>query len=293
MITVFTPTYNRAYTLERLYRSLQSQTVQEFEWIVIDDGSTDNTEELIANFKKENNMFSIRYEKVENGGKHRAINRGVELAKGELFYIVDSDDLLPSESLEMLLEISNSIEIDEKENFAGVCGQKGNLNQTEIGSTFTGDVIDITYLETRENGISGDKAEVYYTEILKKFPFPEFDDEKFIPESVVWNRIGETGLKLRYFNKIIYCCEYLDDGLTKQGIEKLKNIPKGYGLYLSQSIRYGKLRKLKKWETILEYYNMFCEKYSIWELSKNLDMNPVKLYFRILGMRLFYKLYNR
>lgn len=290
MITIFTPTYNRAYTLERLYRSLQSQTFQEFEWIVIDDGSTDNTEELIANFMKEYNKFAVRYEKMQNGGKHRAINRGVKIAKGELFFIVDSDDYLPEDSLEQIVTMFEKIDINEE--FAGVCGKRGDLDGKDIGTTFEGDFLDITYLQTKNYGISGDKAEVYYTEILKQFPFPEFDDEKFIPESVVWDKIGEEGLKLRYFNTVVYLCEYLPDGLTVAGNRKIKENPKGYGLYLKQAIRLEKIRKLNKWNAILEYYNELKGIISFREIANNLDMNVIKLYLRILGLRVFYKIYR-
>ena len=89
-ITVFTPTYNRAYIIENLYRSLQNQTTSDFEWLVIDDGSKDNTKELFTNWILENTNFPIRYYKVENGGKHRAINKATDIANGKLFFIVDS-----------------------------------------------------------------------------------------------------------------------------------------------------------------------------------------------------------
>ena len=91
-ITVFTPTYNRAYIIETLYRSLQRQTYRDFEWLVVDDGSADNTQELFEAWQKEDNFFPIRYYKQENGGKCRAMNRGLEMAQGELFFTVDSDD---------------------------------------------------------------------------------------------------------------------------------------------------------------------------------------------------------
>ena len=98
IITVFTPTYNRAYMIDKLYDSLCLQTCKDFEWIVVDDGSVDNTEELIQNFIQENKIHIVYY-KQKNQGKHIAINKGVELAKGELFFIVDSDDILPKDSL--------------------------------------------------------------------------------------------------------------------------------------------------------------------------------------------------
>ena len=103
MITVFTPTYNRAYIIENLYKSLQRQTFKDFEWLVIDDGSTDNTEELFASWTNEIS-FPVRYIKQQNGGKHRAINRGVKEANGELFFIVDCDDYLREDAVETILE---------------------------------------------------------------------------------------------------------------------------------------------------------------------------------------------
>ena len=99
-ITVFTPTYNRAYILENLYRSLQRQTCKTFEWLVVDDGSADNTKELFERWQQEDNFFPIRYVKQENGGKCRAINQGLKLADGELFFTVDSDDYLTDDALE-------------------------------------------------------------------------------------------------------------------------------------------------------------------------------------------------
>ena len=118
LVTVFTPTYNRAYILEQLYRSLCSQTCKNFEWLIVDDGSTDNTCELVALWSQEN-KFSIRYYLQKNGGKHRAINKGVELAQGELFYIVDSDDQLPPNSINDILCIYSDVCDDDS--FAGVC----------------------------------------------------------------------------------------------------------------------------------------------------------------------------
>ena len=91
-ITVFTPAYNRAHTLEKLYRSLQRQTFHNFEWLIVDDGSTDGTAKLVNNWQAEENPFPVRYVWQENGGKCRAINYGLELAAGELFFTVDADD---------------------------------------------------------------------------------------------------------------------------------------------------------------------------------------------------------
>lgn len=119
-ITVFTPTYNRGYIIEKLYRSLQRQTFQDFEWVVMDDGSTDNTEEIFESWMQEDNRFPIRYYKQENGGKCRAINRGLDLAKGELFFIMDSDDYLTDNALERIVYWESTIA--GQQNYAGVVG---------------------------------------------------------------------------------------------------------------------------------------------------------------------------
>lgn len=292
-ITVFTPTYNRAHTLKRLYESLEEQTYRDFEWIVIDDGSQDNTEELIKNIKQAQPSFPITYEKTINGGKHRAINKGVWMAEGELFYIVDSDDYLPKEALQTIKGIAEGISDDEKGEYAGLCGIRVTISDgTQIGTTFKGLILDATYLEAKEHNVSGDKADIYYTDVLKRFPFPEFDNEKFIPESVVWNKIASEGLKLRYFNIPVYCGEYLDDGLTAQGDKKIINNPKGYGLHLQQLVSYKIINRMNKWNALYKYYCLLKEETNVFQIAKNLSFNPVIFYFRMIGMRIFYRLYR-
>lgn len=288
-ITVFTPSYNRGYIIEALYRSLQRQSFRDFEWIVIDDGSTDDTEQLFARILSEENDFPIRYLKVENGGKHRAINRGVQMASGELFFIVDSDDYLTDQALERVVYWENSIPQNEKSHFGGVCGLRGKDLSTAIGTSFAGDYLDITTLERTAHQIDGDKAEVFYTELLRKFPFPSFDGEKFVTECIVWDRIAHNGYKLRFFNEIIYICDYLPDGLTAQGSTLFQNSPKGYGLYLSQSAKYGKTRGFAVWKSYCRYYYRFRKTLSFSEIAENLNMNPVSLWLE----RLIVRIHNR
>lgn len=292
-ITVFTPTYNRAYTIENLYRSLQRQSFPNFEWIVIDDGSTDNTEELFASFASEQNVFRIIYEKVPNGGKHRAINRGVQMASGELFFIVDSDDYLTDNALERIAKVAKSIPEAQRNTFAGVCGNKGYSLDKPVGTVQdTKDYLDITVLERPKYGITGDKAEVFYTSILRKYPFPEYEGENFITECVVWDKIAYDGYKLRFFNEVVYICEYLPDGLTAHNGELFQKTPKGYGLYISQSVKFGKLTGLSKWNKYLDYYGFFRKTLSFAEIARNLSMNPIVLYIRLFGLRVFYHLYK-
>ena len=122
--SICTPTYNRKNLLENLYRSLLAQTDNDFEWIVIDDGSEDDTEEYMQKILKENNKFEIRYYKQKNGGKHRAVNKGIEIAKGQVFAIVDSDDVLIENAVEKIKKGFSEIkEVNKK--FAGVAFQRG------------------------------------------------------------------------------------------------------------------------------------------------------------------------
>ena len=137
-ITVFTPTYNRAYSLKRLFDSLVNQTYKDFEWVIVDDGSTDNTEELVEYFQKQYTNFLILYKKTENGGKHRAINRGMKLVNGDMILFVDSDDWLRKDALEWIAKVEASIPENEKENYAGVQGLCIHANGELIGKTFCG-----------------------------------------------------------------------------------------------------------------------------------------------------------
>ena len=292
-ITVFTPAYNRGYIIENLFRSLQRQTYQDFEWIVVDDGSKDDTPEKMKMFQAEPHSFPIRYFRVENGGKHRAINLGVKEAAGTLFFIVDSDDYLTDDALESVVAYEASIPLNEKKHFAGVCGQRGYSSEIPIGKTFSGDILDITTLERPAYGIGGDKSEVFYTEILKQYPFPEIDGEKFITECVVWDKIAAAGYRLRFFNRIVMICNYLPDGLTAQGNTLFRKNPKGWGLYIAQSVEYGKISGFDRWKSYLDYFYGTRGHLSFRSMAEQLQMNPVRLWIRLFGMRVFYKLYSR
>lgn len=292
-LTVFTPTYNRGYIIEKLYRSLQRQTFHDFEWVVVDDGSSDNTESLFQSFMSGDNFFPIRYIKVKNGGKHRAINRGVLEASGELFFIVDSDDYLTDDALAVIDSVEKTIPDSQKSHFGGVCGLKAYDLNTPIGTSFSGDFLDITSLERPKHKINGDKAEVFYTSIIKQYPFPEFENENFLTECVVWDRIAEDGYKLRFFNEISMICNYLDDGLTAQSYNIFKNNPKGWGLYIQQNVRLKKICGLDKWDTYLRYYYSLRNSLPFSQIAKNLAVPCIRLRLRILGMQIYGKIYSK
>lgn len=218
MITIFTPTFNRAYIISDLYQSLLRQTHTDFEWLIVDDGSTDSTEALITSFIEEGKIM-IRYYKQVNGGKHRAINKGVALAKGELFFIVDSDDYLTDDAVEKILNKYNNI-ANESE-VAGVSFRRGyDFNQVIGHPVYFEDKLLSVFDFRYRLKVSGDQAEVYKTDVLKAFPFPMIEDEWFCPESLVWNQIGKN-YQILWTSDIIYICNYLADGLTAK-ITKLR-----------------------------------------------------------------------
>lgn len=236
MITIFTPTYNRAYRLPDLYQSLQRQTDNSFEWLVVDDGSTDNTSELFEQWQVEEHSFQIRYFKQPNGGKHRAINRGVKEAKGEYFFIVDSDDSLTSDAVEQIVRLVP--EANANPEICGMCFRCKNIKTNKIiGIPFPNDGMLASSLEwVYKYKIDGDKSEVINTKILRKYPLPEFEGENFVPEALIWNRIADS-YRMICKNKGIYLCEYLPDGLSMGFNRNLKRNPRGFGLFYRETMK--------------------------------------------------------
>lgn len=208
-VTVFTPSYNRASLLNGLCESLLRQTFHNFEWIVVDDGSSDNTRQLMTDLIRKAN-FPVHYYYKDNGGKHTAVNMGVRLAKGELFLILDSDDELPTDSLDTIYKAYGKIRV--RKDIGGVCGYMAHRNGEVIGHPQVEG--EMNSLEIRfQHHVSGDMCEVFRTDVLKEFPFPEIPGERFCPEMLVWNRIAQK-YKLFVFPEVIYLRDYLDGGLT-------------------------------------------------------------------------------
>lgn len=216
-ITVFTPTYNRQKLLARLYDSIKRQNFLNFEWIIVDDGSTDNTSSIVEAWAKESN-FDIRYFYQENSGKHIAINKGVNEARGELFFIVDSDDWLSDNALQDIWQVWRSIPKDQRILLAGISGLCAYKDGRIVGTKYPLDSMYSDHIEIRTfYDVKGDKAEVFRTDILREFPFPS-NLGKFVTEGLVWNRIGQK-YKMRYVNKVWCYIEYQPDGLTSKSIE--------------------------------------------------------------------------
>lgn len=245
-ITIFTPTYNRGYVIPRLYYSLQEQTYKSFEWIIIDDGSTDNTSQIVEEWLKNKNDFDIRYYKVPNGGKQRAINKAVQLARYEYFFIVDSDDYLLPNCIALLIQWCSSIQgIPCMVGVAGIRCTSSMQYINGMPQNFQNKrYIDATNLERKNYNLTADMAEVYKVSILKKYPFPVWKDETFTPECVVWDAMALDGYKIRWYNKMIYVCEYLEDGLTKSGYKLyMRNL---MGCAMANNIKLKSSKNLKE-----------------------------------------------
>lgn len=257
-ITLFTPTYNRAYILETLYRSIQRQTFRDFEWLVVDDGSSDNTEELVRSWMKEDNFFPIRYYKQKNGGKCRAINYGLDLAEGELFFTMDSDDYLTDNALERVVYWESTIAGQPM--FMGVVGNRGTSEtyspNRPLGAPYKDGNVFERYPEYTKDVIDGEHAGVWYTELHRKYKYPEIEGENFMTPCISWNRMAHDGYKVRVFDEIIWVCNYLQDGLTMQGGMRFIKNPAGEGLCLREKaefLNYSLTDKMKLW------YTFYCD----------------------------------
>jgi glycosyltransferase involved in cell wall biosynthesis len=219
--TVFTPTYNRAHTLSRVYQSLRVQTLRDFEWLVIDDGSRDDTRQLLGAWQAEAD-FPIRYLRQENQGKHVALNRGVEQARGEFFLNLDSDDGCVPQALERFKYHWDEIPNGERPKFSAVTALCMDQHGRLVGSRFPQDVTDSDSLEIRYKfKVKGEKWGFHRTSVLRNFPFPA--GEGYIPEGIVWAAIARQ-FKTRFVNEPlrIYWVDWVDeagcsDQITRPG----------------------------------------------------------------------------
>ena len=218
MITLFTPTYNRAHLLSRLYNSILMQDVIDVEWLIVDDGSIDDTEALIENFKKES-IINIRYYKKSNGGKHTAINFGLQYAKGELFFIIDSDDVLAENALKIIKTHYQSIKNNDK--ICGIVGLSQYIDKQEIvGDYFLKNDWEVSFADIYlKYHLKGDKSVAFKTEVLKKYPFPEKQGIRFVFEAVVWHEMSKK-YKVLAINNIIQYKEYTNEGITRNTYKK-------------------------------------------------------------------------
>jgi glycosyltransferase involved in cell wall biosynthesis len=255
-LTVFTPTYNRAEYLNRGYTSLVNQTYKFFEWIIIDDGSTDNTKEVVDKFIKEEKI-NIQYYYQENSGKHIAHNKVLQLAKGMFLMVMDSDDACKENAMEIFLKHWNQLPDQDKEKFIGVTGLCEDQYGKIVGDYFPESPFDCSSVEKYyKYNIQGEKSGMMKTEILRQFKFP---DKKafYIPEAYVWFKIA-IKYKTRYINEVvrIYYIEAKDSimrpksTISKKSAEALSD----YNLFLiNDFLKYSRYQPV----TFIKYFILY------------------------------------
>ncbi len=214
-VTVLTPTYNRANLISKLFESLKKQTTQNFQWLVIDDGSSDNTSGFFDSLPKTD--FEVNYYYKNNGGKHTALNFSHPYIKGEVVVIVDSDDYLLPDAVKTI-----SDEWAQYRGLKSICGMsyfRAFENGKHMSIAAKEDFYIDNDIDYRVNNpkLKGDRCEVVRTDLFKKYPFPVFEGENFISEDMLWNSLALENYDTVYRNKTIYICEYLDGGLSKSG----------------------------------------------------------------------------
>lgn len=224
-ITVFTPAYNRTHTLSRTYESMCIQSCKDFIWLIIDDGSTDGTRELVERWKQQDNGFEIRYIYKENGGMHTAHNAAYENIDTELNVCIDSDDCLAEEAISKIKE--KWMEIKDK-NYAGMIALDADFEGNIIGKSFPEDLHETTLTGYYANGGYGDKKLVYRTEIIKKYPeYPVFEGERYVGLNYKYLLIDQD-YKLVVLNDVLCNVEYQADGSTGTMLKQYRKNPKGF-----------------------------------------------------------------
>ncbi len=284
-LTVITPSYNRAHLLPRLYDSLVKQRDPDFEWIVVDDGSEDETEGLISGFIEEKKI-PIIYKKIKHSGKPSAHNEGVLLARGELTACVDSDDMLTEDAVTAVKHAWSGCDSGD----IGIIAPRASISGERLCSALTsGDAVSFDTLYS-ERGFLGDTALFFKTEVLKGSLFPSFTGEAFIPEDALYFALDKVGT-LRVMNQEIYICEYLPDGLSANYLSLLRKNPMGTAYsYFVKASHSKRLKYRIKYAIISESYLKlsaraaeYDRKYPWWLLFTARLLCP--LYMRKKGLR--------
>lgn len=241
-LTIFTASYNRADLIYRLYLTLKNQTCKDFEWLVVDDGSTDGTEELFLNKIIPDSQIDIRFFRNKtNLGLIRSLNFGVSNAIGEYFAKVDSDDYVVNDYVEYLCSLIDKLPDDKT--IYGVAGLRVNsdgkpLKLSEPCFPNDSSYVLATDLERKKYNLDADMAEAWRTDVLRQFPFPVWKTEKFAPEQITFFDIALEGYRIVWTKKPLVICEYLEGGLTKGASQLEKQNPMGYSMMYNQRLKY-------------------------------------------------------
>lgn len=226
LLTIFTPTYNRAYILHRCYESLKRQSCKDFIWLIADDGSTDNTRQMVQNWQAQNNGFTIKYLYQENQGMHGAHNLAYDHIDTELNTCIDSDDYMPDEAVEKIINFWKSCNKDQS--IAGFLALDAYENGEIIGTRFPENIMSATYYDYYYNfGVKGDKKFILRSELAKRYPYPLFKGEKYVNLATKYSLL-DIDFKFLNLNTVVCIVNYLEDGSTLNMFRQYVNNPKGF-----------------------------------------------------------------
>lgn len=234
-LTIFTPAYNRAYTLHRCYESLIRQTSKDFVWLIIDDGSTDCTKELVNTWITEN-IFPIQYHYQSNQGMHGAHNTAYELINTELNVCIDSDDYMTDDAVEKIVTFWRE---NGNSKYAGIIALDATNNGAIIGTKLPIDKRDTTLSGFYANGGKGDKKLIYRTSVMRKYPpYPVFEGEKYVGLSYKYI-LADQDYTLLIMNEIVCIVEYMPDGSSLNMMNQYRKNPRGFAEFRKLLIRYS------------------------------------------------------
>lgn len=241
ILTVFTPAYNRAHTLPRTYASMQRQDCKDFIWLIVDDGSSDNTADLVKEWQQQNNDFEIRYVYKENGGMHTAHNTAYENIDTELNTCIDSDDELADGAVRKILKKWNEV---KSQGYAGIVGLDADMNTGKIiGTDFGVGTADTTMTEFYASGGLGDKKMVYRTDIITQYPpYPVFEGEKYVALAYKYRLIDQE-YKLAVLNEVLCNVEYQQDGSSMNMYRQYVRNPRGFAFWRKVCMQYPESKK--------------------------------------------------
>ena len=269
LLTIFTPAYNRAYTIHKCYESLKRQSCKDFEWLIIDDGSTDNTKELVKKWIKETNDFKIRYIYQENQGMHGAHNTAYENIYTELNVCIDSDDYMPNDAVEKIRDAWKKVRDNKK--ISGLIGLDAYEGGRIIGDKLPENIKTDTLFDLSYNkGIIGDKKLVYRTELTKRYPYPIYEGEKYVGLAYKYYKLDQE-YELSLMNEVLCIVEYMEDGSSLNMFKQYMKNPKGFAFYRIENMKNPKGNLRYKFKECIHYVS------SILILKKKRFLNDTPL----------------
>jgi glycosyltransferase involved in cell wall biosynthesis len=287
-LTVFTPTYNRAYCLQKCYESLKRQTDKNFSWLIIDDGSTDGTNELAAQWKKED-AIEIIYHWQENQGMHGAHNTAYKMINTELNVCIDSDDYMPDDAVEKILDFWNEHGSSKVSGIVGLDAyHKGGIIGTALPENIGSSTLFDLY---NKYGVTGDKKLVYRTELTKQYTYPNFHKEKYVGLAYKYFMLDQD-YKMLLMNEVICKVEYLSDGSSLNMLNQYRKNPKGFAFYRKELMKLPFAGSAFKFRQAIHYVSSSLLSRN-WKFIKETPNKPLTVLALPFGAMLYVYIMNK